>query len=728
MSGLTMKNIALQLSSGVTNQTSRINEIDGFVNTTFVDVYTDAWFYESMDSGVTVLERIEKVNKKYIEAGYKGLPYHYVVTNFSGAKSDEPAYFITKLPFTASGLNDKNISVCLYARPGTSLSPDSEQGVDNLISNLKAVLKLIFNTLYISPKNLNMSTYAQNKSGQKSVNDATSFKNSLLKEIAEEHGFDTNKEYIVVAGPTDQSKRTLQNLSVEIYGSVNESFMKTVAADSRLSEIYDSTIPLGTYLGLPAGTNYVAKKSSEAKLNSVTTVAASNLNSLIYANEYLSDYKDNLSYVNPNQISYLTDRSKVELSTNRGGKDEPEWIYRRMEFPGYHNAFLQFERIDSPEEPIYLQFLIGPSDFSESRSNLFSSSKTMGGWIAQRSGKNTISIQFSGYMLDIKSQMERHSFLENYKKYVEDEKVEDQTYVNYYRQKFVIEGREYYGHLVAVDFAKSADKQFLYKYNMSFLAYNDKKIYDANWSVLDMELIDQGIVSSGYLSQTVAEVTNSSQTAESLLNGVIQKDTAAYKYLSNLIKSVGGNSAELEKIKKSLRSYSSNHWAKKYLDALIDANVVTNIEDWAYYDDSAPISHCMALACKVFAGSNTKAGTGKKWSDPYAASLYKNNCVSQDVYTAYTAYSQEGKIDSDMPRGWLLDIMCLSVIKKDSKAKKLYEELLNKPMGFFNRYLEVLNKSGYINTPSEWAGSTNSITNGDVLAIIAKVGGYRAKD
>jgi hypothetical protein len=717
-----MKNIALQLGSGITNQVSRVNEIGGFVNTTFVDVYTDAWLYDGMDTGQTILERIQSVNKRYIEAGYKGIPYHYVVTNLSGETANEPAYFVTKLPLTASGLNDKNISVCLCARPGTSLSVDSEQGVDNLINNLREVLKLIFNTLRISPKNLNLSTYAQNKSGQKSVNDGGSFKEALLEEIAKEHGFDSKQDYIVVAGPTDKNKRTLKNLSVEVCGSVNESFMNNVAEKSGLSKDYDAAIPLGTYLCMPAGTNYVIKNNSETKLNNITNAAASNLNSLVYANEYLNQYKGNVSYVNPNQLSYLTDRSKVELSTNRGGKDEPEWIYRRMEFPGYHNAFLQFERMDSPEEPVYLQFLIGPSDFSESRSNLYSNSKTMGGWITQRSGKNTISIQFSGYMLDIKSQMERHSFLENYKKYIEDEKVEDQTYVNYYRQKFVIEGREYYGHLVAVDFAKSADKQFLYKYNMSFLAYNDKKIYDANWSVLDMELIDQGIVSSAYLSQTVAEVTNSSQTADSILSGVIEKDTAAYKYLSNLIKSVGGNSAELEKIKKSLRSYSSNHWAKKYLDALIDANVVTNIEDWAYYDNPAPISHCIALACKVFVGGGTKAANATRWSSSYAEALWKSNRMSKDVYTAYSRENE----NSNMPRGWLLDIMCLSVIKKDASAKKLYDK--SSKTSYDERSLEVLNKSGYINTPSEWAKFDDSITNGDVLAIIAKVGGYRAKD
>lgn len=747
MGGLIAKNIISKLNTGGMSNKSRNNEISGFINTTVVDVYTDEWMldiYEDKKADETILDRIIRVNERYCDAGYAGLPYHYIVVPFDGIKSNEPGYYIAKSTSVASGIDDSNISICVYGVAGLSLDINSGQGTEKVIKNLKELLKTIFNTLRISPQNINLSTKTQNGTGQKSFNGISEFKKELLDEIAKEYGLDSGTDYIVVAGPSTKSKRTLSNLSKEIYGTINNDFIDEVILSSNL-EGYDSTtpIPLGTYLCLPSGTNYIAVNNSNTETDRITSTGASNLSSLAYVTESLNLYKENLSYVNPNQISYLTDRSKVSLSTNYGGKESPEWLYRRMEFPGYHNAFLYFERLDSSEDPVYIQFLIGPSDFSESRSNLFNSTKTMGGWIAQRSGKNAINIQFSGYMLDIKSQMERHSFLENYKKYVEDEKVEDQTYINHYRQKFVIEGREYYGHLVSVDFAKSADKQFLYRYNMSFVAYNDKKIYDANWAVLDMSLLDAGVVSSAYLPKTVAEVANT-------LDGIIKKGTAAYDYLTNLIKSAGNNSAALAKIKNTLAKYSSNHWAKKYLDALINADVITNIEDWGNYDSPAPISHCVALAYKALVGGSVTS-SGGKWSLAYMQKLDAASCVSKHVYNTYSVSNE----NDNMPRGWLLDIMCLSLVKKNSSVRKLYDEAqgyLKKQSGTLKNgfyaseseyakvsspdlppvsyqvYLDVLCKSGYVNTPSEWSNFSGSITNGDALAIIAKVGGYRVKD
>lgn len=751
MSGLVAKNIISRLNTAEANKKARDNEINGFVNSAVVDVYTDTWMLDASDANETVLDRIIKVNERYSDAGYAGIPYHYIVVPFSGTTTNEPAYYITKHTALASGLDDKNIAVCVYGLPGLSLDADSAQGTENIIKNLRELLKIIFKTLRISPKNINLNTRAQNGTGQKSFNGVEKFKKVLMGEIAEEYNLKDGTDYIVVAGPSTKSKRTLANLSKEIYGEINQNFIDDVVYLSGIDN-YDNTtsIPLGTYLSLPSGTSYSATNNSETTADNIVNTGLSNLNSLAYVTESLNTYKENLSYVDPSQISYLTDRSKLSLSTNYGGKESPEWLYRRMEFPGYHNAFLQFEKIDSSEDPVYIQFLIGPSDFSESRSNIFNTSKTMGGWIAQRSGKNAINIQFSGYMLDIKSQMERHVFLENYKKYVEDEKVEDQTYVNYYRQKFVIEGREYYGHLVSVDFAKSADRQFLYRYNMSFVAYNDKKIYDANWALLDMSLLDAGVVSNAYLSKTVAEVTGTGKSSSINLDGIIKKGTAAYNYLSNLIKSAGNNEAALAKIKNTLAYYSSNHWAKKYLDALINADVVTNIEDWGNYDNNAPISHCVALSYKALVGGNIAPSAGK-WSKSYMAELDRTGCVSKHVFSAYSASNE----NNNMPRGWLLDIMCLSLAKKDSSVKRLYDEAqecLKKQSGTlkdgfyaslskytrvssadlppvsYQVYLDVLCKSGYINTPSEWANFNNPITNGDALAIIAKVGGYRVKD
>ena len=139
MGGLITKNIISKLNTGGMNNKSRNNEISGFINTTDVDVYTDEWMldiYEDKKAGETVLDRIIRVNERYCDAGYAGLPYHYIVAPFSGTKSDEPGYYITKSTSVASGIDDSNISICVYGVAGLSLDINSGQGTEKVIKNL----------------------------------------------------------------------------------------------------------------------------------------------------------------------------------------------------------------------------------------------------------------------------------------------------------------------------------------------------------------------------------------------------------------------------------------------------------------------------------------------------------------------------------------------------------------------------------------------------------------
>jgi hypothetical protein len=81
-------------------------------------------------------------------------------------------------------------------------------------------------------------------------------------------------------------------------------------------------------------------------------------------------------------------------------------------------------------------------------------------------------------MLDIKNQLERHAFLEDYKHYVVDKQLDNHTFTNEYTVKLYLEGIEYEGYIVNLAFQKSSVQPFLYNYNIQFLVIDDKYVHD----------------------------------------------------------------------------------------------------------------------------------------------------------------------------------------------------------------------------------------------------------
>ena len=764
------KNIAPQLKISFSNADARIDELNGMVKTAKINIYTDNWFYSgtaaSDSAKITSYKRINEANNRYKKSGYSGIPYHYIVTNETSKSLDNACIYSVYNTLYATPLSDEDISIALLCRPGTSLDREDRAGVDTLIDNLISLLKYLVSTKRISFSNIVLSTTAQNTSGRKSVNGADEFMKEFLSNVTNDADKDYNTivdrddiDFIVVAGPSNSAKRTLGVLSEIICGEVSNEFidfMKELNPDCISSKATkDTALPIGSFLYIPNDTSFMESVEAEQEESVIDNTAEINRQNLLYMNEYLDRYKNYVSYINPDQMYYASETTKQKVSTSRGGKTEQAWQYQGYEFPGYHNAFLQFDRINSNEEPVYLHFLISPSDFSESRSNIMNDSKTMGGWIAQRCGRSAINIQFSGYMLDIKSQMERHEFLENYKNYIEDSKVEDQTYVNYYRQKFVIEGRDYYGHVTSLQFSKSAQMPFLYRYNITFTAYSDKKIYDAEWALLDRSLVDQGVVSNKYLSGIINEITdaiNKSQyVTEETLSKYVDKDTAAYEYLLSQIRNAAGDEQIIAKITNSLSSYISDHWAKKYLDTLIDSNVVTNIEDWGYYDNPALMSHCIALSYKALVGGKVDTSGYKYWSEAYMKKLYDGGYVTVNTYQEWLGQiaTADPETLAMLPR-WIIEIAFYVVSKSPNKPsyRATCKDALNrfntgaavmnggyyegnaKYNTIYEAYLDALCILKFINTPQEWSDFSSSakVVNGNALALIAKIGGYNVKD
>lgn len=151
---------------------------------------------------------------------------------------------------------------------------------------------------------------------------------------------------------------------------------------------------------------------------------------------------------------------------------DPFTVSRVAEYPGYTKAVFQIYKSGTLVKTI--NFAISPNSFSESYSVNRNLQKTNGGWFAMVSGNNVTQLSMSGYMLDTKNQLEKHAFLLNYQTYIEDHKTDSLEYYNPYSVKLYIEGREYQGYIAQVNFQKSAERQFLYSYSISFLAFSSK--------------------------------------------------------------------------------------------------------------------------------------------------------------------------------------------------------------------------------------------------------------
>ena len=122
----------------------------------------------------------------------------------------------------------------------------------------------------------------------------------------------------------------------------------------------------------------------------------------------------------------------IKDSTDYGGKSAPTWVQDGFYLPGYHNAYLSILKKSTNKQIITLSFKVSPSTFSDARSKLYQLVKTLGGWMMQKLGNQPIEISLSGYMLDMMGTLERHDFLDNYKAYIEDQKIYTSDYYNDY--------------------------------------------------------------------------------------------------------------------------------------------------------------------------------------------------------------------------------------------------------------------------------------------------------
>lgn len=251
----------------------------------------------------------------------------------------------------------------------------------------------------------------------------------------------------------------------------------------------------GLPITAPASTAGIGASSTDSSTSANT--AANYAKNLVLNSGALATDAKVFDIVNEQPIVKVTksaDSKYVVQSSLYAGQDRPAF-YDSIKFPGYKRATLQMDWNVPGKKPVdgissyTINFLVSPSSFSESRSNVRQINRTNGGWFVMKGGRNPINMSISGYMLDVKNFLEKHQFIWNYKRFIEDRKSSLFEYENYYSVKFICEGREYYGYIDNIQFTKSAERPFMHQYTISFVALDDRYIFSSSMALNEAKKI-----------------------------------------------------------------------------------------------------------------------------------------------------------------------------------------------------------------------------------------------
>lgn len=397
---------------------------------------------------------------------------------------------------------------------------------------------------------------------------------------------------------------------------------------------YTKFLPWGTELLVPKG-SAIGKKIEIGLKNENSIFANWNTNMITMKVEtvFHQDYQKLIQeeWKDPSNVHHTGD-DQIYLNT-RGGKSEMAWRYQDMQFPGYHNCLLQFNKRNTDEEPIMINFLVSPSSVNETRANRVNDTKTLGGWVGVHLGRDPIHINFQGVMLDIRSNLERHRFLENYKNLMESAKGSNHAYYNDYNCKLIIEGRDYYGYVSGLNFSKRGESPYVYNYTIEFTAYNDKEIYDPSWALV-----------YGYETQR----NKGTKVGEDMhLNryGLDDGEDAYSEFMKLLEEGWAGEPGDpaYDEIKKQIENASaddmdalvsywtrvlqgmrdSQDWSKTYLMRLVNNGVISNIDIWENPDVIPTLANSVALFDKMTGGTwqSKRADDKRGWYQPNLISL-----------------------------------------------------------------------------------------------------------
>jgi hypothetical protein len=420
------------------------------------------------------------IHYDYQKKGKTGIPYHYVMKNDGSIYYTRPKLYQNEISPSSSSANDdiitNSIAVLLAGLDSTAVSTEIRDALPNFIAFLIEQEKLTLDSV----------TFLHSLTGTGSL--STNFM-QIIKDIS---------DALLVRNQYKTLIESQSNNGVKSIGMHDQ-----IITDKKVDSYQVISKATGVPQPILAAYNPNITKTANMTPNTTVFIPRSKLIGNIIGSQQkaacaynisrvdqLVTYKtiENKDYVEKKKKGVITDAYDiVALSTNYGGKSAPTFYTDGFDLPGYHNAQVHFIHNTNPSKTEVLNFAVSPSSFSDSRSITQQMSKTSAGWFIQRTGKAPSSVALTGYMLDIKKQLERHAFLEQYKRCVEDTKNERFESFYEYNTKIFIEGRAYYGYMQSISFSKSGTQPFLYQYNMNFVILGEQQVYNPAYAAKSMK-------------------------------------------------------------------------------------------------------------------------------------------------------------------------------------------------------------------------------------------------
>jgi len=164
-----------------------------------------------------------------------------------------------------------------------------------------------------------------------------------------------------------------------------------------------------------------------------------------------------------------------ELISSKSQYEEPFNIFV---LPGYTPARMTiYTYVDKKQVARSFEFLIGPSNMTESNTNSVIPLKTGAGFFLLRNGAELGRLNISGYLLESDAVDERRLFMENYyRSYMIDKVNTFHSYFNESSLYLELEGYRYQCILQNLDLAKAVDSMFLFRYSMNLLVLSQEPI------------------------------------------------------------------------------------------------------------------------------------------------------------------------------------------------------------------------------------------------------------
>jgi uncharacterized protein YraI len=176
----------------------------------------------------------------------------------------------------------------------------------------------------------------------------------------------------------------------------------------------------------------------------------------------------------PTYIDYTA--TPEEITTVWPPEMFPEDPRLNFRMQNYTRASMSVTTNNNGKLAVYnFSFLIGPSAFTENKTNSVVPVRTGGGFFVLRNGPELTRLILSGYLLDSAQADERRTFLQHYyNAHLVDKVNAFHEYFNEARLELDVSGYKYSCILTDLQLSQSSDMMFAYKYHMGLLVLHQE--------------------------------------------------------------------------------------------------------------------------------------------------------------------------------------------------------------------------------------------------------------